>query len=100
MSFLVGAISVIILDAYLEQRGNDLSPFEQAKRDYKEGRIDAAKFERPLDIYLNGLNEQIRPSVPQITKIDNALGDAISRKFEIATSFGGPIRWISLLFTG
>mgnify|MGYP006286646409 FL=1 len=39
--FVVGAVSVIIFVAYLEQRGDDLSPVEQAEQAYREGHIDS-----------------------------------------------------------
>jgi len=51
--FLVGAVSVIILDAYLQQRGDDLSPFEQVMRVYREVRIDDAEFEPRPQFHLH-----------------------------------------------
>ncbi len=80
--FVVGAVSVIIIVAYLEQRGDDFSPVEQAKRDYREGRIDAAEFERRLQFHLDGRNEQIRAAVLPVANVGDDTADAIAREFE------------------
>jgi len=80
--FLAGAVSVIILVAYLQQRGDDLSPVQQAKRDYREGRIDAAEFERRLEFHLDDRNTQIRAAVLPVATVGDDTADAIAREFE------------------
>jgi len=80
--FVVGAVSVIIIVGYLEQRGDDFSPVEQAKRDYREGRIDAAEFERRLQFHLDDRNEQIRAAVLPVANVGDDTADAIAREFE------------------
>jgi len=80
--FLVGAVSVFILVVYLQERGDDLSPVEQAKRDYREGKIDAAEFERRLQFHLDDRNEQIRAAVLPVANVGDDTADAIAREFE------------------
>ena len=80
--FLVGALSVFILVAYVEQRGHDLSPVEQAKQDYCEGRIDADEFERRLQLHLDDRNEQIRAAVLPVANVGDDTADALAREFE------------------
>ncbi len=80
--FIAGAVSVFILVGYLQQRGDDLSPVEQAKREYSDGRIDAVEFERRLGFHLDDRNEQIRAAVLPVANVGDDTADAIAREFE------------------
>ncbi len=54
--FVAGAVSVLLVGAYLQERDDDLPPLEQAKRDYHLGRIDADELERRLQFHLDDRN--------------------------------------------
>jgi len=76
------AVTVFSATIFLQQRGDDCSPVEQAKRDYREGRIDAVEFERRLEFHLDDRNEQIRAAVLPVGNVGDETADAIAREFD------------------
>lgn len=77
-----GVITIILAVAVLEERGEDLSPVEQAHRDYEAGRIDKQELEHRLDFHLDDRNETIREVVEQVSNVGEETSADIAREFD------------------
>ncbi len=81
-AIIATAVTVFSATILLQQRGEDLSPVEQARQDYIEGRIDAAEFERRLEFHLDDRNDQIKAAVLPVANVGEDTAEAITREFE------------------
>jgi ERCC4-type nuclease len=77
-----GVITIIAVVGALEERGEDLSPVDQAHRDYEAGRIDEQELEHRLAFHLDDRNEEIRQVVRQVNNVGEEISKDIAREFE------------------
>lgn len=77
-----GVITIIGAVAALQERGEDLSPVDQARRDYEAGRIDEQELEHRLAFHLADRNEEIREMVCQVNNVGEETSADIAREFE------------------
>lgn len=81
-AIIATAVTVFTGTIFLQQRVEELSPVEQAKQDYNEGRIDAVEFERRLEFHLDDRNDQIKAAVLPVVNVGEDTAEAIAREFE------------------
>ena len=77
-----GVITIIAVVDALEEPGEDLSPVDQAHRDYEAGRIDEQELEHRLAFHLDDRNEEIRQVVRQVNNVGEEISKDIAREFE------------------
>lgn len=79
---LVGIMVIIVAVDHLEDRFEDLSPAEQAHRNYELGLIDEQELEHRLAFHLDDRNEEIREVVSQVNNVGEEISKDIAREFE------------------
>ncbi len=77
-----GVITIILTVAVLEQRGENITPVEQAHRDYDADLIDEQELEHRLGFHLDDRNDQIREVVEQVNDVGEGKSEEIARRFE------------------
>lgn len=79
---LVGVVVITVAVDHLEDRFEDLSPVEQAHRNYELGLIDEQELEHRLAFHLDDRNEEIREVVSQVNNVGEEISKDIAQEFE------------------
>jgi len=77
-----GVITIIVAVGAFEEHGDDLTPVEQAHRDYQESVIDEQELEHRLAFHIDDRNEEIRAIVEQVNNVGEETSKDIAREFE------------------
>ena len=79
---LVWVMIIVVAVDHLEDRFEDLSPVEQAHRNYELGLIEEQELEHQLACPPDDRNEEIREVVPQLNRVGEEISKDIAREFE------------------
>jgi DNA integrity scanning protein DisA with diadenylate cyclase activity len=79
---LVWVMIIVVAVDHLEDRFEDLSPVEQAHRNYELGLIEEQELEHQLAFPPDDRNEEIREVVPQLNRVGEEISKDIAREFE------------------